>query len=174
VACRLQTCSTKIESTEMANMTDEKQTGFPSRILYTMIRVGNLDKSIAFYKNALGMKELRRETFKGAGFTLVFMGYGDAESEPTIELTWNWDKSDYTHGTGYGHIALGVEDIYGLCDYLEQMGVNITRPAAPMLFAVDETGHKEVIAFIEDPDGYKIELIEMPKKLIQRKYPEEI
>lgn len=132
----------------------------PSRILYTMVRVGNLDKSIAFYRDALGMAELRRETFSDARFTLVFMGYGDANSQPTIELTYNWDDDHYEHGTGYGHVALEVEDIYAASERLKEMGVKVVRDAGPMSVAVDETGEREVIAFIEDPDGYRVELIE--------------
>ncbi len=132
----------------------------PSRILYTMIRVADLDRSIEFYHDALGMKELRRETFTEGRFTLVFMGYGDAASDPTIELTYNWDESNYEHGTGYGHVALAVEDIYAASERLAKMGVNVTRAPGPMMVASDETGERETIAFIEDPDGYRIELIE--------------
>lgn len=132
----------------------------PSRILYTMFRVANLEISVAFYQEALGMKELRRENFTEGRFTLVFMGYGDEASGAVIELTYNWDQADYQHGTRYGHVALEVADIYGACKRLEEAGIVILRAAAPMSFAVDETGHRETIAFIEDPDGYKIELIQ--------------
>jgi lactoylglutathione lyase len=132
----------------------------PSRILYTMIRVADLDRSVAFYKNALGMNELRRENFSEGRFTLVFMGYGDESASAVIELTYNWDKDCYQHGTRYGHVALAVEEIYVACRRLESMGVTVLREPGPMTYAVDETGHKENIAFIEDPDGYKIELIE--------------
>jgi lactoylglutathione lyase len=138
-------------------MTD--QTNFPTRILYTMVRVGDLERSIAFYTDALGMREMRRETFPEGRFTLVFMGYGDSPSSPTVELTWNWDETGYQHGTGYGHIALEVLDIYAACEHLTKMGVKVTRSAGPMKFAPSETGQKEVIAFLEDPDGYSIELI---------------
>jgi len=139
------------------------QPHIPSRILYTMVRVNDLDHSIAFYRDALGMRELRRETFSAARFTLVFMGYGDLSKGATIELTHNWDEGDYTHGTGYGHIALEVDDIYAACTRLTDMGVEITRMPGPMKMAVDETGEREVIAFLTDPDGYKIELIEAAK-----------
>ena len=132
----------------------------PSKILYTMVRVSDLDQSIKFYRDALGMTELRRETFTEGQFTLVFMGYGDDTSNPTVELTYNWGDNRYDHGTGYGHIALGVSDIYGAMKRLSSMGVKVVRDAGEMTFAVDETGEKEVIAFIEDPDGYRIELIE--------------
>lgn len=135
----------------------------PSRILYTMVRVSDLDRSIAFYRDALGMSEMRRETFSDARFTLVFMGYGDVTNNATIELTHNWDEGDYTHGTGYGHVALEVDDIYAACTRLTEMGVEITRAPGPMKMAVDETGEREVIAFLQDPDGYKIELIKAVK-----------
>lgn len=138
-------------------MTD--QTCLPTRILYTMLRVGDLERSIAFYAVALGMHEARRETFPEGRFTLVFMGYGFNPSAPTIELTWNWDEISYQHGTGYGHIALEVPDIYAACERLEKLGVVVTRPAGPMKLAPTETNEKEVIAFLEDPDGYSIELI---------------
>lgn len=135
-------------------------TTMPARILYTMVRVTDLDRSINFYREAFGMREMRRETFTEGRFTLVFMGYGYEDSQPTIELTFNWDENKYEHGTGYGHVALEVSDIYGACERFEKMGIKIVREAGPMKFAVDETGHREVIAFIEDPNGYRIELIE--------------
>ncbi|SEN03338.1 lactoylglutathione lyase [Roseovarius tolerans] len=140
-----------------------EQPNLPTSILYTMVRVGDLDRSIAFYQDALGMREIRRETFPEGRFTLVFMGYGNSPSAPTVELTWNWDETSYQHGTGYGHIALGVSDIYAACERLTEMGVRVTRPAGPMKFAPTETGEKEVIAFLNDPDGYSIELIETAK-----------
>ena len=143
------------------NNINEQVATTPSRILYTMIRVGDLDKSIAFYSNALGMHELRRETFTEGRFTLVFLGYGDAASNALIELTYNWDEDSYDMGTGYGHVALAVTDIYETCSRLEASGVKVVREPGPMTFAADETGHKENIAFIEDPDGYKIELIQV-------------
>lgn len=132
----------------------------PHRILHTMLRVRDLECSIEFYTEALGMKELRRETFTEGRFTLVFMGYGNEASNTVIELTYNWDEKSYTHGTGYGHIALAVEDIYAVSMHLTKMGVNVTRAPGPMTVASDETGERVVIAFIEDPDGYSIELIE--------------
>ncbi|MEH6631320.1 MAG: lactoylglutathione lyase [Halopseudomonas aestusnigri] len=131
----------------------------PSRILYTMVRVTDLDRSIAFYRDALGMRELRRETFSDARFTLVFIGYGNETSNAVLELTYNWDTDVYRHGTGYGHIALEVENIYAACKRLENLGVKVTRAPGPMMAAPDETGERETIAFIEDPDGYRIELI---------------
>lgn len=125
-----------------------------------MIRVADLDQSVAFYHDVLGMKELRRENFTEGRFTLVFMGYGDEASNAVIELTYNWDSESYQHGTRYGHVALEVTDIYEACKRCERLGVTVLRDAGPMLFAVDESGRKETIAFIEDPDGYKIELIQ--------------
>jgi len=131
----------------------------PSRILYSMYRVSDLERSVTFYREVLGMNELRRENFTEGRFTLVFIGYGGEDSNAVIELTYNWDETSYQHGNGYGHIALEVEDIESACQRFENMGVKILRQPGPMLYAVDETGHREVIAFIEDPDGYKIELI---------------
>jgi lactoylglutathione lyase len=132
----------------------------PTRILYTMLRVGDLDRSIAFYRDVLGMQEVRRETFPEARFTLVFMGYGEASSHALIELTWNWDEKIYSHGTGYGHVALEVADLEVTCRQIRQSGGVITRPPGPMRVAPVETGIRENIAFLKDPDGYKIELIE--------------
>ena len=132
----------------------------PSRILYTMLRTSDLDRSLSFYRESLGMRELKRETFSEGRFTLVFIGYDDASPSALIELTYNWDDDGYTHGTGYGHLALGVDDIYATCERLANSGVTITRQPGPMMHAPDETGHRELIAFIEDPDGYKIELVQ--------------
>lgn len=131
----------------------------PSRVLYTMIRVTDLDRSIEFYHQALGMEEMRRETFTEGRFTLVFMGYAKDPGNAMIELTYNWDDNSYQHGNAYGHLALEVDDIYAVCQRLEAMGVPVVRDAGPMTFAPDETDEKEVIAFIEDPDGYRIELL---------------
>jgi len=125
-----------------------------------MYRVSDLERSVAFYKDVLGMIELRRENFTEGRFTLVFIGYGKGTDDSVIELTYNWDESNYQHGNGYGHIALEVEDIDATCKHVAEMDVKILRKPGPMIFAVDETGHREVIAFIEDPDGYKIELIQ--------------
>ena len=133
----------------------------PSRVLYTMLRVGDLDRSVAFYREMLGMHEVRRETFTEGRFTLVFMGFEGGSNNALIELTFNWEEDRYELGTGYGHIALEVADVYAVCERLEKLGVVITRKPGPMSYAVDETGHRETIAFIEDPDGYKIELIEV-------------
>lgn len=124
------------------------------RLLHTMLRVGDLDRSLAFYTDVLGMKVLRRTDYPEGKFTLAFVGY-QAESEgAVIELTHNWDTSGYDLGTGYGHIALEVEDAYAACAAIKEKGGLVTREAGPMKHG------KTVIAFAEDPDGYKIELIE--------------
>lgn len=125
-----------------------------ARLLHTMIRVQDLDKSIAFYCDLLGMRLLRKSDFPGGKFTLAFVGYGDEASQAVIELTHNWDHAPYDLGNGFGHIALGVPDIYAACAKLTDGGAKITRPPGPMAHG------STVIAFIEDPDGYKIELIE--------------
>jgi lactoylglutathione lyase len=125
------------------------------QLLHTMIRVFDLDKSIAFYTGQLGMKLLRRKDYPSGEFTLAFVGYGDEESNAVIELTHNWgQKEPYQLGTAFGHLAVGVPDIYGTCERLAKAGVKIPRPPGPMKHG------GSVIAFIEDPDGYKIELIE--------------
>ena len=124
------------------------------RMLHTMLRVGNLDRSIDFYTRLLGMTLLRRTDYPEGRFTLAFVGYGPEESNTVLELTHNWDTGSYDIGSGYGHIALGVPDIYAACDKLAANGAKITRPPGPMKHG------STVIAFIEDPDGYKIELIE--------------
>jgi len=125
------------------------------RILHTMLRVRDLEKSLDFYCNKLGMKLLRRQDYPGGEFTLAFVGYGDEASSAVIELTYNWGREEpYDLGDGFGHVALGVSDIYGLCERLEQDGVPVPRPPGPMKHG------STVIAFLEDPDGYKIELIQ--------------
>lgn len=122
--------------------------------LHTMLRVGNLERSIHFYTCFLGMKELRRTEVPDGKFTLVFVGYGDEKNNTVLELTYNWGVEQYEIGTAFGHLALGVPDIYVACDRLRAAGVKITREPGPVKFG------PTVIAFIEDPDGYKIELIE--------------
>ncbi|MCK5165883.1 MAG: lactoylglutathione lyase [Rhodospirillaceae bacterium] len=125
------------------------------RFLHTMIRVRDLDKSIDFYTRHLGMSALRRNDYPEGKFTIAFVGYGDEANNTVIELTHNWDQEkDYSLGTGFGHLAIAVPDIYAACDKMEKEGVSIPRPPGPMKHGTT------VIAFIEDPDGYKIELIE--------------
>ncbi len=125
------------------------------RFLHTMIRVKDLDKSIDFYTRLLGMKLLRKKEFPSGKFTLAFVGYGDEAESTVIELTHNWDhESGYNLGTAFGHMAIGVPDIYGTCELLKKYNVIISRPPGPMKHGGSS------IAFIDDPDGYKIELIE--------------
>ncbi len=121
--------------------------------LHTMIRVGNLDRSIQFYTEVLGLKLQRQKDFPGGKFTLAFLGV-DADSEPFLELTHNWDTQSYNLGNGYGHMAFAVKDIYKTCEAMETRGGKVTRPPGAMKHGTT------VIAFVEDPDGYKIELIQ--------------
>ncbi|WP_339009639.1 lactoylglutathione lyase [Aeromonas popoffii] len=123
------------------------------RILHTMLRVGDLQRSIDFYTRVLGMTLLRKSENSEYKYTLAFVGYGDEKDESVIELTYNWGVSEYELGSAYGHIALEADDIYGTCDALRAAGAKITREPGPV------KGGKTVIAFVEDPDGYKIELI---------------
>ncbi|WP_448598867.1 lactoylglutathione lyase [Thermoleptolyngbya sp.] len=125
------------------------------RMLHTMLRVGNLEKSLDFYCNVLGMKLLRRKDYPGGEFTLAFVGYGDEADHTVLELTYNWGTDHYDLGNGYGHIALGVEDIYETCDRIRELGGKVTREPGPMKHG------STVIAFVEDPDGYKVELIQL-------------
>jgi lactoylglutathione lyase len=119
-----------------------------------MIRVGNLDHSIKFYTEVLGMNVLRRKDYPDGKFTLVFIGYGAENDEAVIELTHNWDVAAYDQGDAFGHIALEVDDAYDACDKIRTLGGNVVREAGPMKHG------ETIIAFIEDPDGYKIELIQ--------------
>jgi len=125
------------------------------RLLHTMLRVGNLDESIDFYTNILGMKLLRQKDYPGGEFTLAFLGYGDESDHTVLELTYNWGVETYELGSAYGHIAIGVEDIYGTCEKIKAQGGNVVREPGPMKHG------STVIAFVEDPTGYKIELIQV-------------
>ncbi len=126
------------------------------RMMHTMLRVKDLDRSIDFYTGLLGMKLLRRNDYPDGKFTLAFVGYGSEQDSTVIELTHNWDKPEgYELGTAYGHIALGVHDIFGICKELEAAGANIPRKPGPMLHGTTN------LAFVEDPDGYRIELIDL-------------
>ncbi len=134
-------------------MTEASTGGF--RLLHTMIRVRDLDKSLDFYTRLLGMTLFHKTDYPSGEFTLAFVGYGDEKSNAVIELTHNWGRTEpYDLGTGFGHLAIGVPDIHGTCERLAAEGAKIPRPPGPMKHG------GSVIAFIEDPDGYKIELIE--------------
>lgn len=123
------------------------------RLLHTMIRTGDLDRAIDFYTKILGMKLLRRRDYPDGKFTLAFVGYGDESEHSVIELTYNWGVDTYDLGTGFGHVAIEVDDVYAACAEVKRRGGTVTREAGPM------KGGSTVIAFVSDPDGYKIELI---------------
>ncbi|WP_455385709.1 lactoylglutathione lyase [Acidihalobacter prosperus] len=123
------------------------------RMLHTMLRVGDLDRSISFYTEILGMRLLRRQDYPEGKFTLAFVGYGDETDHTVLELTYNWDEDHYDMGTGYGHIAIEVDDVYKAADAIRDKGGRILREAGPM------NAGTTIIAFVEDPDGYPIELI---------------
>jgi lactoylglutathione lyase len=124
------------------------------QLLHTMIRVNDLDESLKFYCEKLGMKLLRKNDFPGGKFTLAFVGYGDEKNHTVVELTHNWDTHKYDIGTAFGHLAIGVPDAFKACEELKKKGVKVVREAGPMQHG------DTVIAFIEDPNGYKIELIQ--------------
>ncbi|RDE25025.1 lactoylglutathione lyase [Motiliproteus coralliicola] len=123
------------------------------RLLHTMLRVTDLDRSIEFYTELLGMQLLRRKDFDSGRFTLAFLGYGDEAEHTVLELTHNWDTDSYELGSAYGHIAIEVEDVYAACDKIKAKGGNVVREAGPMKHG------STVLAFVEDPDGYQIELL---------------
>ncbi|MCI0400032.1 MAG: lactoylglutathione lyase [Gammaproteobacteria bacterium] len=124
------------------------------RIMHTMLRVGDLERSIQFYTQVMGMKLLRRQEYPDNQFTLGFVGYGDEADHAVLELTYNWGQRSYELGSAYGHVAIGVDDVYATCDAIRKRGGKVVREAGPM------KGGSTVIAFVEDPDGYKIELLE--------------
>ncbi len=123
------------------------------RILHTMLRVGDLDRSVNFYAKVLGMSELSRQDYPAGEFTLVFLGYGEKSNTTVLELTYNWGVSEYELGTAFGHIAIEVPDVYAACEKMRAAGGKIIREAGPM------NAGTTIIAFLEDPDGYQIELI---------------
>jgi lactoylglutathione lyase len=123
------------------------------RILHTMLRTGDLQRSVDFYTNILGMQLLRQKDYPDGKFTLAFLGYGDEADHTVIELTYNWDVESYDMGNAYGHIAIEVDDVYAAADRIKAMGGRILREAGPM------NAGTTIIAFVEDPDGYPIELI---------------
>lgn len=132
----------------------------PVRLLHTMLRVGDLERSLSFYTGKLGMRLFRREEYPSGRFTLAFVGYGDEHTGAAIELTYNWGREAYEQGSAFGHIALAVTDIKSTCATLEASGVRVVSPPGLMIFSSPTRTQTEVIAFIEDPDGYRIELIE--------------
>ncbi len=123
------------------------------KFLHTMLRVGDLDKSIGFYTELLGMKLLRKRDFPDGKFTLAFLGYGSEKDHTVLELTHNWDTGSYELGNAYGHIAIGVEDVYATCEEIRAKGGKVVREPGPMMHG------STVLAFVEDPDGYKVELL---------------
>ena len=128
------------------------------RMLHTMLRVGDLERSIRFYTEVLGMQLLRRKDYPSGRFTLAFVGYGDERDNTVLELTHNWDIEDYALGDGYGHIALGLDDIYSACTAIAEKGGRVVREPGPMKHG------NTVIAFVDDPDGYKVELIQLSSR----------
>jgi len=134
----------------------------PNRIIFSMLRVRDLERSVSFYCDLLGMKELERETFPEAKFTISLLGYGDRDDHTALELTWNWENNGYQHGTAYGNLSLAVKDLYALEEFLKKRSVKLLRPAGEMSMVSNEIGRKYTFAHIEDPDGYRIELMQMP------------
>lgn len=132
----------------------------PNRLLFTMLRVRDLDVSVAFYRDMLGMSEVGRETYPDAKFTAAFMGYGDRRTDTLVELTHNWENDGYDHGTAFGNISLGVDDAYAFETFLKTHNVTILRPAGELPIVSTETGQKYTLAHIADPDGYRIELMQ--------------
>ncbi|MFB2879986.1 lactoylglutathione lyase [Floridanema aerugineum] len=125
------------------------------RLLHTMLRVGNLEESLKFYTEILGMKLLRQKDYPDGKFTLAFVGYGDESDHTVLELTYNWGVEEYNLGDAYGHIAIGVDDIYATCNQIKAQGGKVVREPGPMKHG------STVIAFVQDPDGYKVELIQL-------------
>jgi lactoylglutathione lyase len=124
------------------------------RMMHTMLRVTDLDRALGFYVDVLDMKLIRRKDYPEGRFTLAFVGYGDESASTVLELTHNWDTHAYEMGSAYGHIAIGVDDVYQTCDRIRERGGKVVREAGPM------KGGRTVIAFVEDPDGYKVELLQ--------------
>ncbi|NQE33333.1 lactoylglutathione lyase [Microcoleus asticus] len=129
------------------------------QLLHTMLRVGNLEESLKFYTEVLGMKLLRQKDYPDGKFTLAFVGYGDESDTTVLELTYNWGVTEYNLGDAYGHIAIGVDDIYGTCEEIKARGGKVSREPGPMKHG------STVIAFVEDPDGYKVELIQLANQV---------
>ncbi len=128
------------------------------KLLHTMLRVGNLERSLTFYSELLGMQLLRKTDFPEGRFTLAFLGYGPESENTVLELTHNWDTDSYTLGNAYGHIAIGVEDVYATCAAIKDKGGNVVREPGPMQHGTT------VLAFVEDPDGYRVELLSLRRQ----------
>ncbi|MEZ2233068.1 lactoylglutathione lyase [Microcoleus sp.] len=128
------------------------------QLLHTMLRVGNLEESLKFYTEVLGMKMLRQKDYPDGKFSLAFVGYGDESDHTVLELTYNWGVEEYNLGNAYGHIAIGVDDIYGTCEAIRTRGGKVSREPGPMKHG------STVIAFVEDPDGYKVELVQLKNR----------
>ncbi len=128
------------------------------QLLHTMLRVGNIEESVKFYTEVLGMKLLRQKEYPDGKFTLAFVGYGDDSDHTVLELTYNWGVEKYNLGDAYGHIAIGIDDIYGTCNEIKARGGKVSREPGPMKHG------STVIAFVEDPDGYKVELIQLKNR----------
>ena len=128
------------------------------QLLHTMLRVGNLEESVRFYTEVLGMKLLRQKEYPDGKFTLAFVGYGDDSDHTVLELTYNWGVEKYNLGDAYGHIAIGIDDIYGTCEQIKARGGKVSREPGPMKHG------STVIAFVEDPDGYKVELVQLKNR----------
>ncbi len=128
------------------------------QLLHTMLRVGNLEESVKFYTEVLGMKLLRQKEYPDGKFTLAFVGYGDDSDHTVLELTYNWGVENYNLGDAYGHIAIGIDDIYGTCNKIKSRGGKVSREPGPMKHG------STVIAFVEDPDGYKVELVQLKNR----------
>ena len=128
------------------------------QLLHTMLRVGNLEESVKFYTEVLGMKLLRQKEYPDGKFTLAFVGYGDDSDHTVLELTYNWGIEKYHLGDAYGHIAIGIDDIYGTCEQIKARGGKVSREPGPMKHG------STVIAFVEDPDGYKVELVKLKNR----------
>ena len=128
------------------------------QLLHTMLRVGNLEESVKFYTEVLGMKLLRQKEYPDGKFTLAFVGYGDDSDHTVLELTYNWGVENYNLGDAYGHIAIGIDEIYGTCNEIKARGGKVSREPGPM-----KQG-STVIAFVEDPDGYKVELVQLKNR----------
>jgi lactoylglutathione lyase len=144
--------------TDIVQLKQTASMGGCMKFLHTMIRVNDLEESLQFYCNVLGMKLIRKKDYPSGKFTLAFVGYGDESQNTVIELTYNWDTHQYHIGNAFGHLAIGVQDIYRTCDELRTKGARIVREPGPMMHGGTE------IAFIEDPNGYKIELIDLGRR----------